>query len=110
MNAVFKLPSMQERFNRLGIVPKDHYNIPNNIQDTVILYVDDSEESQEAINLLESHGIDAHVVKGGLDPAWDYPLAQFHSWDYEGIENIHVLLLQMEYYGDEYVKMDKSSI
>lgn len=66
----------------------------------VLLYVDDSEESKEAISLLESQGgINLHVVHGNLDDGWEYPLAQVSTWQYEGLEEIISLLRHLPLLG-----------
>lgn len=63
---------------------------------SLFLYVDASEESGAAEALLRSRGIPIHVIEGGLDEGWNYPLVQFHPWEFEGLEEIHHLLALLE--------------
>lgn len=102
--------AMTARLQSLGIAPKQYYNIPSPITDLLMFYTDDTQESREAQAFLEFQGIKPHVVHGGLDSGWRYPLAQFHAWDYEGLEGIHILLHQMEFYGQDFVNLGQRRV
>lgn len=56
------------------------------------LYVDGGDESKSAETLLRNHGIPIHVVEGCLDAGWNYPLLQFHPWEFEGLTKIRRFL------------------
>lgn len=58
----------------------------------VFLYVDGGEESNAAETLLRGRGIPVHIVEGCLDEGWEYPLAQVHPWDLEGLTEIENFL------------------
>jgi len=62
------------------------------VTNPVLLYVDGGEESKKAEALLWSHGIPTHVIEGCLDAGYDYPLAQFHPWECEGLAEIQDFL------------------
>lgn len=63
----------------------------------VILYSDDSEESEKAEQILREKGVLLHVEHGKPGYGERYPLAIFQAWPYEGIPKILILLKQMEF-------------
>ncbi|HQT82904.1 MAG TPA: hypothetical protein PLW99_02005 [Candidatus Paceibacterota bacterium] len=58
----------------------------------LFLYVDGEKESKTAETLLRNRNIPIHVVEGCLDAGWNYPLLQFHPWEFEGLTEIRNFL------------------
>ncbi len=69
---------------------------------SLFLYVNAGEESRAAEALLRSCGVPIHVIEGGLDEGWKYPLVQFHPWEFEGLEEIRNLLALLKIGNSEY--------
>lgn len=56
------------------------------------LYLDGGQDSKQAEDFLRSNGIPIHVIDGGLDDGWNYPLLQILTSSYpqecEGLDEI----------------------
>jgi len=62
----------------------------------LLLYVDDGVESKTAEALLRGHDVPIHIVEGCLDEGWNYPLVQFHPWEFEGLKEIRNFISILE--------------
>ena len=62
------------------------------LKDQVILYVDESPESREAVQLLYSVGISPFVTNGAVGPLDRKPLVIYHGGFYRGMQEIKGLV------------------
>ncbi|MBW2063368.1 MAG: hypothetical protein JRJ03_00405 [Deltaproteobacteria bacterium] len=77
-----------------GIRKKNHKFIPKipALKDPIILYMNNSEESQKAEAMLKEAGISPYVTTGRVEPLERKPLVLYGGGIYQGLNEIRSLI------------------
>jgi len=78
------------------------------LKDHLILYVDESNESREAEELLQSVGISPFVTDGAVGPFDTKPLVIYHGGFYRGLSEIRGLVNLLHFWSNQPLEQNRT--